>query len=354
MLVSSSPEIVARQLRAWSSNRQMTMGVLEWPQSGGEPIRTRCEGGVLRAGTDAGPSLLLMRVLPHPAAIARFEALNRMIESLHREVLGRQQAEAELLRHAERLARSNAELQQFAYVTSHDLQEPLRTITSYAQLLERRYRDRIDSDANEIIDYVVNGVKRLHLLINELLTYSRIAGTENVLTGPVSMKRAIEWALANLRLLIEDCGAVVTCGELPDVRGNEVQLVQLWQNLVSNAIKYRRPGVPPRVQVNARVEDTKWIFSVEDNGIGIEPKHRERVFGLFKRLHGNEIPGVGIGLAICSSIVEKHGGRIWVESQPGVGSSFYFSIPKEFESPAADAGRERAEAESCRDRRVEE
>lgn len=246
----------------------------------------------------------------------------------------RVRAEQALDQRTRELERSNAELERFAYVASHDLQEPLRTVASYVQLLERRYKDRLDSDANEFIAYAVNAAKRMQRLINDLLDYSRV-GTRGKAMAPTAAEAALGRAVVNLQATIEEGAALVTHDALPTVRADETQLVQLFQNLIANALKFRRVGAAPLVHVSARKCDGPWTFGVRDNGIGIAPEYFERIFVVFQRLHGPEVyPGTGIGLAICQKIVERHGGRIWLESKPGEGCTFFFTLPGAEESAA--------------------
>ncbi len=233
---------------------------------------------------------------------------------------------AERERTATELERSNAELQQFAYVASHDLQEPLRMISSYMQLLERRYKDKLDQDADDFIGYAVDGAKRMQGLISDLLQYSRV-GTHAKPFESVDCEVLLEQALANLRISIEDCHAEVTHDTLPEVMADRTQLIQIFQNLIGNALKFRKDE-QPLIHVSAELTNGSWLFLVRDNGIGMDAQYADRIFVIFQRLHGrNEYPGTGIGLAICKKIIERHDGRIWVESEPGVGTTFHFTIP---------------------------
>lgn len=238
----------------------------------------------------------------------------------------RKAVEKALQLHARELERSNADLEQFAYVASHDLQEPLRMVTSFTQLLAKRYRGKLDSDADEFIAYIVDGATRMHVLINDLLAYSRL-GSRAVEVAPTDCEAILADAVANLAGAIEESGATVTHDPLPSLMVDRNQLSRLFQNLIGNAVKFRAAD-PPVVHVSARRNGGEWLFSVQDNGIGIDPEYFEQIFLIFRRLHGtSKYSGTGIGLAICRKIVRQHGGKIWIESQPGKGSTFYFTLP---------------------------
>jgi PAS domain S-box-containing protein len=250
----------------------------------------------------------------------------RLQPEVARDITERQRAQEALERQARELARSNAELEQFAYVASHDLQEPLRMMASFTQLLARRYRGQLDDDADEFMSYITDGATRMQRLINDLLTYSRVGrlGTE---FAPTDCNAVFAATGAHLRAAMEESQATVTADPLPTVLADETQLIQLFQNLIGNAIKFRSER-PVQVHVGALRQGRRWQFFVRDNGIGIEPQYAERIFLIFQRLHSRaEYPGTGIGLAICKKIVERHGGRLWVESEPGQGSTFYFTLP---------------------------
>jgi signal transduction histidine kinase len=235
-------------------------------------------------------------------------------------------AQAALAENAAELARSNTELQHFAYIASHDLQEPLRMVASYVQLLARRYKGKLDPDAEDYIAFAVDGATRMQALINALLSYSRI-GTKSKAFQPTDCDEVFGTALKNLQVAIAESRATVTSGRLPTVLGDGTQLAQLFQNLIANAIKFRGDKAPV-VRVSAEQQGNEWLFSFRDEGIGIDPQYSERIFVIFQRLHSKEeYPGTGIGLALCKKIVERHGGRIWVESEPGRGSDFRFTIP---------------------------
>ena len=250
------------------------------------------------------------------------------------DVTERKGAEEKLAHQAAELARSNADLQQFAYVASHDLEEPLRAVAGFTKLLQERYRDRLDADANDFIEFAVDGARRAQRLITDLLAYSRV-GTRGAPLAPAECEAVLRDTLADLVLAIEDSGGEVTHDPLPVVDADESQLGQLFRNLIVNGLKFHGAEAP-RVHVSAERIPGAWRFSVRDNGIGIDRQYAETIFAVFQRLHTpTEYPGTGIGLAIAKKIVERHGGRIWVESEPGKGSTFYFTIPERKEVPHA-------------------
>lgn len=232
----------------------------------------------------------------------------------------------ELERSNRELERSNRELEQFAYVASHDLREPLRMVTSYTNLLARRYQGRLDATADEFIGYALEGCERMRQLIHDVLEYSRVDRQHK--SEAIDLEEALEAACNDLEVAIETSGARITHDALPTVECTRSQLVQLIENLLSNAIKYRNDE-PPRIHVSARVDDAEVVLSVQDNGIGLDMRHGDRIFGMFQRLHTRgTYPGTGMGLALCKKIVEVHRGRIWVESAPGSGSTFFCAFPR--------------------------
>ena len=238
------------------------------------------------------------------------------------------QAELELQKKQAELIRSNEDLQQFAYAASHDLQEPLRMISGYIQLLSRRYAGKLDSEADEYMQFAVDGADRMGQLIRDLLAFSRLGNPETRRMELVDMSSAVQWALLNLQASVNECGAVVTHDPLPSVTGDQSRLALVMQNLIGNAVKYRS-AEPPRIHLSVAREGEHWVFCVADNGTGFEMKYAERIFGVFKRLHGKDFPGTGIGLSIAKKVVEIHKGRIWADSEPGKGSRFYFTLPVE-------------------------
>lgn len=234
---------------------------------------------------------------------------------------------SELEARSSELQRSNADLMQFASVASHDLQEPLRMVSSYMGLLARRYEGKLDETANKYIGFAIDGANRMQTLISDLLLYSR-AGTQAVSKHLISFEDVLRKALDNLSIAIRENAAVVRHGDLPQIEADETKLIQVMQNLVGNAIKFRRSGIPPEITISASRNGDEWLFTVADNGIGFDPKYHDKIFQVFQRLHGiGMYPGNGIGLAISRRIVEHHGGRLWARSEPGAGSQFFFTLP---------------------------
>nr|WP_255570287.1 ATP-binding protein [Cohnella sp. CFH 77786] len=256
-----------------------------------------------------------------PVELVRLcEAFNRMSQTI------RNKNEALTLQ-SEELSRSNAELEQFAYVASHDLQEPLRMVASYVQLLEKRYKGRLDQDADDFIHYASDGAHRMQNLINDLLAFSRV-GTKGKAFKPVDSEVVLQHVLANLQQAAKENGATITHDPMPTITADSTQVAQLLQNLIGNAIKFCDPARAPVIHIAAELREEEWLFSVRDNGIGLDPKYRDKIFQIFQRLHNKtKYPGTGIGLSICKKIVERHGGKIWVESVPGVFTTFYFTLP---------------------------
>ena len=251
--------------------------------------------------------------------------IRRLYSGIIRDVTERKQAEEKLKQTLAELERSNKDLEQFAYAASHDLQEPLRTVSNFSQLLARRYKGELDAKADQFIGFIVDGSSRMQQMIDDLLAYSRVS-TRAKPFEPTNCETAFNQALANVKMAIEESDTLVTHDPLPAVMADASQIVQLFQNLLSNAIKFRKEK--PRIMVSAVQKGNEWLFSVEDNGIGIAPEFMEHIFKMFQREHASaEYPGTGVGLVICKKIVERHGGRIWVESQAGKGSTFYFTIP---------------------------
>ncbi|MDK2952316.1 MAG: hypothetical protein PWQ77_1981 [Kosmotogales bacterium] len=260
-------------------------------------------------------------------------------KALREEILKHMETENELQKHKNNLeemvslrtaelTRSNKELERFAYITSHDLQEPLRMISSYLQLVEKRYKDELDEDAKDFINFAVDGAKRMQILINDLLRYSRV-GTKNIEFQPVNCEEILKNTLNNLEVAIEESGAKITHDYLPIIKGDKTQLGQLFQNLIGNSIKFKGEN-SPEIHIKAEDEGDFWRFFFKDNGIGIDSKYYDRIFQIFQRLHNRDkYPGTGIGLAICKKIIERHGGNISVESESGKGTTFIFTLKKE-------------------------
>ncbi len=263
----------------------------------------------------------------------------RLFALFLRDVEGRKRAERDLRKYAQKLERKNEELKQFVYIASHDLQEPLRTVASFTQLLERRYKDRLEGEGNEFINYIVNGSKHLQEMIRSLGDYSR-AGRDDIELKLVDSRAAVKNAIQNLKVSIDENKARIEIGKLPKIYSDPIQLTQLFQNLFSNALKFHGHLLPV-IKVTAEETMEGTVFSVSDNGIGFDPQYSEQVFLMFRRLHEpGTYAGTGTGLAICKKIVERHAGRIWVESTPGVGTTFHFLLPQEtsqvrFKNPTA-------------------
>jgi PAS domain S-box-containing protein len=262
-------------------------------------------------------------------ARAKVEEEVRLLNS-HLEELNAHLEERVLAR-TEELRRSNEELAQFAYVASHDLQEPLRTVSVYTQLLARHYGSVLNAngDARLFMEFITESAQRMEYLIRDLLRFSQIDCPDVEQLISIDSKNSFDEAITNLKTSIDEHSATISHDPLPQVKCDPIQLTRLFQNLISNAIKYRNPDQAPVIRVSARLSGREWCFSIADNGIGIDPQYAERVFGIFKRLHGRDNPGTGIGLAICKKIVARHGGRIWVESQLGAGATFHFTLPGE-------------------------
>ena len=253
------------------------------------------------------------------------EAVRRALEEKQLRQ-SRRQAEEDLARKVEELARSNADLEQFAYVASHDLQEPLRMVTAYTQLLAERYRGKLDAEADKFIGYASEGAMRMQVLIQDLLAFSRVGRAESS-DANIDCNGVMQEVLQTLSAAVQESGAVISYSRLPQIQGDRTQLGQVFQNLIANAIKFRG-NETPKISVQAENKDDQWWFEVSDNGIGIPPENAGHVFEVFYRLHArSEYPGNGIGLAICKKIIERCGGRIWVESQSGSGSHFKFTLP---------------------------
>lgn len=291
----------------------------------GDKVRAYEAGGVDYITKPFHAEEVLARVNTHLALRNMQRQLQERNDALQREVRERERAEQVLAERSRELARSNAELERMAYIASHDLQEPLRMVASYVQLLERRYMGQLDADAHEFIGFAVDGARRMQALIDDLLTISRV-DTKGRPLQRVELGEALDAALRSLRIAIDERNAKVQADPLPAVLGDAAQLTQVFQNLLSNAVKFCQASAP-RVEISARRDGAQWRICVRDNGIGVPEEHRERIFGMFQRLHGRrEYAGTGIGLAICQKIVERHGGSIRVEAAQGGGSVFIFTL----------------------------
>jgi PAS domain S-box-containing protein len=328
---ASAPIIVGgKHIANWLIGQSNAMGV----------DKNRIETYAKEIGADTDEMLDAFEKMPE-MSLAKFEevldllwlmakklsALEHNNLMLAKDITERKMVEEALRKSVLELKRSNSELEQFAYVASHDLQEPLRMVSSYMELMKRRYKGKLDSDADDFIGFAVDGANRMQTLIGDLLAFSRV-GTRGKPLTPTDCETLLKHTLSNLKVSIDDSGAVITHDALPTVMADGSQLAQVFQNLIENAIKFKGDE-PPRVRVAAEQKGDGWAFSVADNGIGISPEFFDRIFVIFQRLHArDEYTGTGIGLAICKKIVERHGGRMWVESEPGMGSTFYFTIPE--------------------------
>ena len=317
----------------------------EWQKAYGDPAGRKCYEyfmgrsevcpgcGIVQALETKSPSVteeILVRENNRPVQVTTIPFQNQdgewLVAEVNVDIAERKRMDEALAERTRSLERSNAELQQFAYVASHDLQEPLRMVASYVQLLARRYRGRLDPDADDFIDYAADGAKRMQDLINALLEYSRVE-TRAMPFTPTDCNHVLQRTLRGLQMAIQEKHAEVTSDHLPTVMADSIQMGRLFQNLIGNGIRFQE-GRTPHVHVSSERLNGEWHFSVKDNGIGLDPQYAERIFAIFQRLHGKrEYPGTGIGLAICKRIVERHGGRIWAESTPGAGSTFHFTIP---------------------------
>jgi PAS domain S-box-containing protein len=292
-----------------------------------ETVRLRKNGSLVDVSLSVFPLLDSRGEVTGAASIAHdITARKRADEALEKRTRELTDSQCALEQKAQELARSNAELQQFAYVALHDLQEPVRTIVGFAQLLQRRYQGKLDTNADDFIGFIVHGAARMQAHIQDLLAYSRV-GSRGRDFAPTKCMTVFDQALANLHAAVAESGAVVTHDALPVVSCDGEQLIRVFQNLIANSIKFRESHAP-RIHVAAEQRSSEWVFSVKDNGIGIDPQYATRIFAVFQRLHSpTEYPGSGIGLAIAKKIVERHGGRIWVESQPHQGATFFFTLP---------------------------
>ncbi|MCU1294627.1 MAG: sensor histidine kinase/response regulator [Bryobacterales bacterium] len=282
------------------------------------------------AGLDNGADGYLVSPVDPDVLLATIRALLRVrkaeaeLEHANSALLA---ANAALAVANDSLTRSNEDLQKFAYLASHDLQEPLRTVSSFATLLQRRYAGKLDEDADEMLRHIRQGTNRMSSLIQGLLAYAQAGRETDEPLEEVDIESVLTWALNNLENSVAESQARITRDPLPSVRGDHMQLAQLFQNLISNGIKYCCPTRPPEIHLSASPNKDRHLFLVRDNGMGIAPEFHQQVFAPFRRLHGQDVPGTGIGLATCQRIVERHGGRIWVESEPGEGSTFLFTLP---------------------------
>jgi light-regulated signal transduction histidine kinase (bacteriophytochrome) len=309
-------------------SREFLPGALTARCFDGSTVACRAEGGLLAAQTEVLPAKILLRLLPKEATTSRFLELNSRIESLNAEIVHRQRTEVEMVRTNEELRRVNSDLEQFAYSASHDLREPLRMVSIYSELLQRRYCGNLDAQADEYLRICVEGSRRMETLVADLLTYTQAVSPSDEPIVPVVTNKVVAQVLSNLNDAVHESRARVECAPLPKVMVRDVHLLQLFQNLISNALKYRAKEAPV-IRITGQPEGAMWRISIYDNGLGIASEYADEIFGLFKRLHAADAyAGTGIGLAICKKIVHRYGGRIWVESAgEGKGSAFHFTLP---------------------------
>src|SRR5579883_75952 len=289
-------------------------------------LACRCEGALIPAA-DGSAAQLLLRIVPRQTAAGRFTSLNDRIHALNRELALRRHSEEEVLESNRSLERVNESLRQFAYAAGHDLKEPLRTVKVFSQMLAARYGPNLDRQGEEFLRFIAESAGRMQAMVDDLLSFTEAGEAVGQAASVVDLQKVLQTVLENVAVSAAETSAVITHDRLPVVKAHERPLVQLFQNLIANGIKYRKPGVPPRIHVSAEPKSGEWIFSVRDNGVGIAPEYHRYVFGIFKRLSRNDGPGTGIGLAICQRVVEAYGGRIWIESEEGQGATFLFTLP---------------------------
>lgn len=307
-----------RFLQGDDSNRETITGLRQAVEKG-ESIRVDIKN-YKKDGTPFWNDLIISPIKDNNGNVSHFMGMQL-------DITERKESEMQLTNKTRELENSNKELEQFTYATSHDLQEPLRMISSYLQLFNKRYGDKLDADALKYLSFATEGAERMQELIYDLLTLSKVASSEDVFK-PAAMNNVIEKVLSNLKQLIEEANAHIDVGKLPTQHADPVQMTQLFQNLISNAIKYSKTKAKPVIKITAETKQNEVIYSVEDNGIGIDKKYFDRIFVVFQRLHTrNEYEGTGVGLAICARIVERHKGRIWLKSNVGKGSTFYVALP---------------------------
>jgi signal transduction histidine kinase len=316
--------LIAQEGLSWHGLERISNWLATQPPWSDMPFVVLTSGG--RPSQVTMNQALELEALGNVTLIERPVRPDTILSSM-RAALRARRRQYEMRSHQERLTRANRDLEQFAHSASHDLQEPLRAVAIYSELLVERSAKSLDDQAMVFLGYLQSGAKRMEMLVRDLLTYTRTAGAEENVTEAVDAGEQLEIALANLAHSLENTGAEITHDPLPLVKMRALHIQELFQNLIGNAIKYRRDE-PPRVHVSARPEGGQWRFAVSDNGLGIEKQFHEQIFGIFKRLHTNDrFPGTGIGLAICQRIAERYGGRIWVESELGKGSTFYITVP---------------------------